>query len=361
MDKTLFYISGALYLWTEIIIGSYPVDNPIPEMPEFIALLFLLVVFLGIINFARILLPSNHGTKSASKASASKGAKRQKSRADLHAYESCGRLLTDTELRFFITLRDAIDGRALIAPKVRLEDIIHVRDDYKRHDRNALRSRIKSRHIDFVICDPADCGILAGLELDDPSHLRKDRRKRDHFINELFDAAGIRLIRIPTKRDYPRAVFQDLLDFLPEKKPAISGTGNFEFPAAPGLAISRDDDPEKNQARIIVFEENELAAALQNVENGGRSLYLHTILEKDAPAQVVREVASGGRLGCLIDLSTERLKLLKDSLCIHEKIHYPQDTEEAPHLNLYGESLHMVIQVAKEQEISAFAMCCPGS
>lgn len=37
---------------------------------------------------------------------------------------------------------------------------------------------------------------MLGIELDDDSHERKDRRQRDMFVNALFAATGIPLLRI---------------------------------------------------------------------------------------------------------------------------------------------------------------------
>ncbi len=37
---------------------------------------------------------------------------------------------------------------------------------------------------------------MLGIELDDASHERKDRKVRDMFVNDLFASVGIPLIRI---------------------------------------------------------------------------------------------------------------------------------------------------------------------
>lgn len=43
---------------------------------------------------------------------------------------------------------------------------------------------------------------LVAIELDDKSHERQDRIKRDEFLNDAFQSAGIKLIRFKTSQSY---------------------------------------------------------------------------------------------------------------------------------------------------------------
>ena len=43
---------------------------------------------------------------------------------------------------------------------------------------------------------------LVGMELDDRSHQRADRKERDEFVNEVFKAAGLPLLHVPARRGY---------------------------------------------------------------------------------------------------------------------------------------------------------------
>ncbi|MEN7973211.1 MAG: DUF2726 domain-containing protein, partial [Verrucomicrobiota bacterium] len=42
---------------------------------------------------------------------------------------------------------------------------------------------------------PSTLAIVAAIELDDKSHQRKDRIKRDQFLNQVMESAGVPLIR----------------------------------------------------------------------------------------------------------------------------------------------------------------------
>ena len=82
---------------------------------------------------------------------------------------------------------------------VRLADIFSV--DKGRGNRAAL-NRIESRHIDFLICQKDTLKPVVAIELDDKSHERPDRIKRDNFVNQLFDSTGLSLVRFPSKHRY---------------------------------------------------------------------------------------------------------------------------------------------------------------
>ncbi len=42
-----------------------------------------------------------------------------------------------------------------------------------------------------------------GIELDDRSHRRADRRQRDTFVEGVFNAAGLPIARVPVRSAYP--------------------------------------------------------------------------------------------------------------------------------------------------------------
>lgn len=78
-----------------------------------------------------------------------------------------------------------------ICPKVRLLDIVEPR----RGDPNYMSyiGKIKSKHVDFVICDQ-DLHIKGIVELDDNSHDRTDRKERDAFVDGVLTDVGYKVI-----------------------------------------------------------------------------------------------------------------------------------------------------------------------
>lgn len=120
----------------------------------------------------------------------------------LDGFEAVGRLMSESEYRFFSGLKNALGSGFSIFSKVRLEDIIGTKKTLDAKTRMSCRNRVKSRHIDFLVCSPVDSQILAGIELDDSSHQRSDRRKRDAFVNDLFESCKVPLIRVKAAAHY---------------------------------------------------------------------------------------------------------------------------------------------------------------
>ena len=96
--------------------------------------------------------------------------------------------------------------------KMRLADIMAVRKGTEEY--MSYFNKIKAKHTDFVFCDPQTLEILAGLELDDPSHDRPERMERDTFVDNAYAAAGIPLIHVRNPIE-PAELEQILLEVLP--------------------------------------------------------------------------------------------------------------------------------------------------
>jgi hypothetical protein len=107
--------------------------------------------------------------------------------------------LSAAEISFYHILLSAVGDRLTLCPKVNLSDIFFV----SHPDRNqAAWNRISRKHIDFLLCDSRSMRPRVGIELDDSSHAREDRQVRDAFVHQVFDAAGLALLRFPAQRAY---------------------------------------------------------------------------------------------------------------------------------------------------------------
>ena len=125
-------------------------------------------------------------------------------------YRARGRLVTKSELRFYKSLVKAVQDDFEIFAMVRIADLLRV-DDSVRNKRTWI-NKILAKHIDFVLCDPGSLEPLVCIELDDRSHERPDRIKRDEFVDAAFDSAGLPLLRIPVQRSYPPREIRDLIN-----------------------------------------------------------------------------------------------------------------------------------------------------
>lgn len=97
------------------------------------------------------------------------------------------------------------DGR-LVFTKVSLADMIapKVPRSSGQEWRRAFNS-IQSKHLDFVVCDKQSLSVVCAVELDDKSHQRADRVKRDGFLEKALAGAGVPLERFPVTREYKAA------------------------------------------------------------------------------------------------------------------------------------------------------------
>lgn len=121
------------------------------------------------------------------------GRKKKRSKLD-NVFTAQPYLLTQIEQQFQSVLNEILDPRL-----------------YKVHNQVSLMALVKpsafnrigataSKRLDYVITDH-ESKILAAIELDDFSHRRKDRQKRDQFLNEAMSGAHP-LIRIKASKRY---------------------------------------------------------------------------------------------------------------------------------------------------------------
>lgn len=140
-----------------------------------------------------------------------------------HPYRLKERLLSPGEAAFLSALRAALvrtgNGGGLGVPgstsmpavyaMVRMCDVLEV--DPRRVERRstgggrggggavgwqAAQNRIDRKHFDFVLVEPASTRPLLVVELDDKTHNRPDRRKRDGFVDAACAAAGLPILHV---------------------------------------------------------------------------------------------------------------------------------------------------------------------
>jgi hypothetical protein len=115
-------------------------------------------------------------------------------------YRLKDRFFSRAEASFFRVLQLALPDGVIVCPKVNLHDIIWSPPyDY------TARNRIDRKHVDFVLADAETLQPLCGIELDDSSHQRPDRQERDRFVERVFAAAGLPLVRVPVRAGYNAA------------------------------------------------------------------------------------------------------------------------------------------------------------
>lgn len=124
-------------------------------------------------------------------------------------YEGKPYLLTKSENEFLNKLEKEFPQYRFFA-QVRLADIMKVSKNIDRRNFYTHFNKISSKSVDFLACDKETNKIVFAVELDDPTHMKKDRQARDVFVNNAFEQAGIQLIRVPFKKSIDEVDFSKI-------------------------------------------------------------------------------------------------------------------------------------------------------
>lgn len=127
-----------------------------------------------------------------------------------YPYRKKDYLLSVAEKDFYAVLKKFTDeNNYLLFSKVRLEDLLWIPKSVPQKERFSLRNRIKSRHVDFLVCDRDKISPLLAIELDDSSHGSNKGMERDDFINQALEDAQLPLLRFRVQRSYNLAVISE--------------------------------------------------------------------------------------------------------------------------------------------------------
>lgn len=103
--------------------------------------------------------------------------------------------MTETEKKFISYLKPITDkNNLIIITQVPLQAI------FKTNNQSNF-NKIKAKTIDFALVDN-NYNYKGFIELDDYTHNRENRIKRDIFVNELFNINNLKLKRIKVTKNY---------------------------------------------------------------------------------------------------------------------------------------------------------------
>lgn len=118
-------------------------------------------------------------------------------------YRPRGALFTKAEQKFLVALHHISGDDFHVFGKVRVSDIIvpAVNQYEKGSGWHWLFSQVSQKHVDFVITDK-DLNFICAVELNDKSHDKEDRQKRDAFLEEAFISADMALVWVNVDSQY---------------------------------------------------------------------------------------------------------------------------------------------------------------
>ncbi|MCK4982204.1 MAG: DUF2726 domain-containing protein [Victivallaceae bacterium] len=171
-------------------------------MSKEITFLITIAVIVGIIKGLDLFVFNNSNYRNIKEKIKRKFISNNNSKITNYPFETTNYIMSNAELNFYHSIKKVLTNEHAIFTKVRMEDIIQVKKQNK--NKFALRNKIKSRHIDFVICDTKTGKIQRAIELNDSSHNQQDRIERDLFVQKAFKSAGIKLLIMKNKKNYTR-------------------------------------------------------------------------------------------------------------------------------------------------------------
>ena len=84
-------------------------------------------------------------------------------------------------------------GYAILA-KIRFADLVEVNGEAGKSEYMKYFGKIKAKHIDFILCKKENLYPELLIELNDNSHKKEDRIKRDEFVKKIADKVGYKMI-----------------------------------------------------------------------------------------------------------------------------------------------------------------------
>ena len=116
-------------------------------------------------------------------------------------YQKKKYFLSKAENNFYKVLKEALkDTDYYISIKAKLIDFIVVT---KHPERQKFFNKIKSKHVDFLICNNDNYfNPILAVELDDKSHDTGERKERDEFVDAVFRNAGLPIIHMKASNTY---------------------------------------------------------------------------------------------------------------------------------------------------------------
>ncbi len=111
-------------------------------------------------------------------------------------------VLSPAERSFLGVLEQVLPEDVGLLVKIRLGDVFVTRQGLTASQRASAWNRINQKHVDFLLVRTTDLAPLAGIELDDSSHEEDTRKRRDRFVDAVFESCNVPLLHVPVQAAY---------------------------------------------------------------------------------------------------------------------------------------------------------------
>lgn len=111
-------------------------------------------------------------------------------------------LFTPVEHTFLNLLEQSVGREFRIVCRVKLNDLVQVRQASNKKQATAALSRATGKQLDFVLCDRRDMSPVLAIDLVHKNSNGSYKAQRDWFTTGALDAAGVPHARIKVKSGY---------------------------------------------------------------------------------------------------------------------------------------------------------------
>ena len=115
-------------------------------------------------------------------------------RSQTYNYFKKNQIMTDSEMKCFKSLHKATGEKYWIFPQVHFSAFLdnHIVGQSWR----GSFSHVNGKSVDFMLCTKEELSPILAIELDDKSHEREDRQRRDYEEERIFKIAKMPLLRL---------------------------------------------------------------------------------------------------------------------------------------------------------------------
>lgn len=121
-------------------------------------------------------------------------------------------LFTPVEHTFLNLIEQSMGREFRILCRVRLSDVLSVRQSTSKKQASAAIARASSRQLDFILCDKDDMTPILAVDLVHSAGKDGYKSQRDWFVSGALDAAGIPHARIKVKSGYTVEEIRECLE-----------------------------------------------------------------------------------------------------------------------------------------------------
>ncbi|MEO9944451.1 DUF2726 domain-containing protein [Paraglaciecola sp.] len=126
-------------------------------------------------------------------------------------FQKKGNLFTPVERTFLSLIDEAVGNEYRILCRVKMSDILSVRQSTNRKTSVSATTRASSKHLDFVLCSKSDMSPVMAIDLVHLKGKEGYKSQRDFFVSGALDAAHIPHVRIKVRAGYTAANIRDCI------------------------------------------------------------------------------------------------------------------------------------------------------